>query len=70
MSKENETEIDYEKLRKALVAREFVRTSIVMTHANAATTSNIYEASPEQLINYARRSGVNIEKYRIKKDKK
>ena len=70
MAKEVDMNIDYEKLRKALVTRETIRSAIVLLPSNAATTNNIYSASPEQLINFARRAGINIEKYRIKDKKK
>ncbi|SDJ04444.1 hypothetical protein SAMN04487760_10225 [Lachnospiraceae bacterium G41] len=70
MAKEVDMNIDYEKLRKALVARETLRTAIVLLPSNVSTTNNIYSASPEQLINFARRAGINIEKFRIKDKKK
>ena len=70
MAKEVDMNIDYEKLRKALVTRETLRTAIVLLPSNVSTTNNIYSASPEQLINFARRAGINIEKFRIKDKKK
>lgn len=70
MANETEMNIDYEKLRKALVAREYARTAIVPLPSNVSTTNNIYSANPEQLINFARRAGINIQKFRIKEKKK
>ena len=70
MANETEMNIDYEKLRKALVAREYARTAIVPLPSNISTTNNIYSANPEQLLNYARRAGINVQKFRIKEKKK
>ena len=70
MANETEMNIDYEKLRKALVAREYARTAIVPLPSNVSTTNNIYSANPEQLLNYARRAGINVQKFRIKAKKK
>ena len=70
MAKEVDMNIDYEKLRKALVAREYARTAIVPLPSNVSTTNNIYSANPEQLLNYARRAGINVQKFRIKEKKK
>ncbi|MBQ2183920.1 MAG: hypothetical protein II399_04725 [Lachnospiraceae bacterium] len=70
MANETEMNIDYEKLRKALVAREYARTAIVPLPSNVSTTNNIYSANPEQLLNYARRAGINVQKFRIKEKKK
>lgn len=70
MDNETEMNIDYEKLRKALVAREYARTAIVPLPSNVSTTNNIYSANPEQLLNYARRAGINVQKFRIKGKKK
>ena len=70
MANETEMNIDYEKLRKALVAREYARTAIVPLPSNVSTTNNIYSANPEQLLNYVRRAGINFHKFRIKEKKK
>ena len=70
MATEADMNIDYEKLRKALIAREYARTAIIPLPSNVSTTNNIYSANPEQLINFARRAGINIEKFRIKEKKK
>ena len=70
MATEADMNIDYEKLRKALVAREYARTAIIPLPSNVSTTNNIYSANPDQLINFARRAGINIEKFRIKEKKK
>ena len=70
MANETDMNIDYEKLRKALVAREYARTAIVPLPSNVSTTNNIYSANPEQLLNYARRAGINVQKFRIKAKKK
>ncbi|MBR6383543.1 MAG: hypothetical protein IKS56_06115 [Lachnospiraceae bacterium] len=70
MANETEMNIDYEKLRKALVAREYARTALVPLPSNVSTTNNIYSANPEQLLNYARRAGINVQKFRIKEKKK
>ena len=70
MANETEMNIDYEKLRKALVAREYARTAIVPLPSNVSTTNNIYSANPEQLLNYARRAEINVQKFRIKEKKK
>ena len=45
MANETELNIDYEKLRKALVAREYARSALMPLPSSAATTSNIYSAS-------------------------
>ena len=70
MATEADMNIDYEKLRKALVAREYARTAIIPLPSNVSTTNNLYSAHPEQRINFARRAGINIEKFRIKEKKK
>ena len=70
MANETDMNIDYEKLRRALVAREYARTAIVPLPSNVSTTNNIYSANPEQLLNYARRAGINVQKFRIKEKKK
>ena len=70
MANETEMNIDYEKLRKALVAREYARTALVPLPSNVSTTNNIYSANPEQLLNFARRAGINVQKFRIKEKKK
>ena len=70
MANETDMNIDYEKLRKALVAREYARTAIVPLPSNVSTTNNMYSANPEQLLNYARRAGINVQKFRIKEKKK
>ena len=58
-------DIDYEKLRKAIVAREFATSFIVPTFSNVGNTANANAANPEQLLRIARRYGINVEKYRI-----
>ena len=70
MANETEMNIDYEKLRKALVAREYARTALAPLPSNVSTTNNIYSANPEQLLNFARRAGINVQKFRIKEKKK
>ena len=70
MANETEMNIDYEKLRKALVAREYARTALVPLPSNVSTTNYIYSANPEQLLNFARRAGINVQKFRIKEKKK
>ena len=42
MASEADMNIDYEKLRKALVAREYARTAIIPLPSNVSTTNNIY----------------------------
>ena len=66
MAKEDEMNIDYEKLRKKLVAREVVNGLIVGTHAKVGDCVNAYEATPEQLISIARRYNVKLDKFKIK----
>lgn len=63
--KEAELKIDYEKLRKKLVFREFLAGLISGTHAAAGDCVNAHNATPEQLITIARRRGINLEKYRV-----
>ncbi|MCR5846782.1 MAG: hypothetical protein K6G75_01510 [Lachnospiraceae bacterium] len=71
MAVEADMDIDYEKLRKAIVAREFATSFIVPTFSNVGNTANANAANPEQLLRIARRYGINVEKYRIKdKNKK
>ena len=63
--KETEMKIDYEKLRKRLVFREFLAGLIGGTHAAVGDCVNAHNATPEQLIAIARRRGINLEKYKI-----
>lgn len=63
--KETEMKIDYEKLRKRLVFREFLSGLIGGTHAPVGDCVNAHNATPEQLIAIARRRNVNLDKYRI-----
>ena len=64
--KETEMKIDYEKLRKRLILRDFL-TGLVskVTFAETVDCVNAYNATPEQLIAIARRRGINLEKYKI-----
>jgi len=64
--KEAEMNIDYEKLRKKLILRDFL-TGLVskVTFAETVDCVNAYNATPEQLIAIARRRGINLEKYRV-----
>lgn len=64
--KETEMKINYEKLRKNLMLREFL-TGLVskVTFAETGDCVNAYNATPEQLIAIARRRGINLEKYKI-----
>ena len=60
----NDMNIDFEKLRKKLVAREFA--SGLIYRSPPENCASAVEANPEQLIKIARRYNLNIEKYRIK----
>lgn len=60
-------EIDFEKLRKTLVTRQAINAMFIDTHSATSTTTNIYDATPEQLINYARRAGINLDKFKLNK---
>ena len=63
--KETEMKIDYERLRKKLVFRDFLAGLIGGTHASVGDCVNAHNATPEQLIAIARRRGINLEKYKI-----
>ena len=64
--KETEMKINYEKLRKNLMLREFL-TGLVskVKFSEVGDCVNAYNATPEQLIAIARRRGINLEKYKI-----
>lgn len=66
MVKEAEVNIDYEKLRKKLVFKEFITALITRTHGDLGNCVNAQDATPEQLIAIARRYNVNLDKYKIK----
>lgn len=64
--KETDMNIDYEKLRKRLILREFLIGLVSkVTFAEVGDCVNAYNATPEQLIAIARRRDINLEKYRI-----
>ena len=65
MAKEADMNIDYEKLRKKLVFKEFITGLITKTHGDFGNCVNAYNATPEQLISIARRYNVNLDKYKI-----
>jgi len=56
--------IDFDKLRKKLVSREFVTGLITGTFSDAGNCINAYEANPEQLIAMARRYNINLDNYK------
>lgn len=58
--------IDYEKLRKKLVASNFAE-SFMNRGIGMENSVNAYNANPEQLLSIAKRMGINIEDYIIKK---
>lgn len=57
--------IDYEKLRKKLVALEFAE-GLMNRGIGAENCVNAYNATQEQLLSIARRAGINLDKYKIK----
>ena len=63
--KEIEINIDYEKLRKRLAFRDFLAGLIGGTHAAVGDCANVHNATPEQLLEIARRRGINLERYRV-----
>lgn len=63
--KETEMKIDYERLRKKLVFRDFLAGLIGGTHAAVRDCADVHNATPEELIAIARRRGINLEKYKI-----
>ncbi len=65
MAKEADMNIDYEKLRKKLVSKEFMTGLITGTHGDFGNCVNAYNATPEQLISIARRYNINIDQYKI-----
>ena len=65
MMKETDMNIDYEKLRKKLVSREFITGLITGTHAQVGNCVNAHNATPEQLLAMARRHGINLDRYKI-----
>jgi hypothetical protein len=64
--KETETNIDYEKLRKKLVFRDFLAGLIGGTHAQVGNCVNVHNATPEELIAIAKRRNINLDKYKTK----
>lgn len=66
MSNEIDFNIDYEKLRKKLVFREFLSSLIVDTHASFGNCVNASEATPEQLVSMAKRYNINLNKFKKK----
>lgn len=65
MAKEADMNIDYEKLRKKLVSKEFMTGLITRTHGDLGNCVNAYNATPEQLISIARRYNINLDNYKI-----
>lgn len=65
MAKEADMNIDYEKLRKKLVSREFITGLVTRTHAQVGNCVNAHNATPEQLISIARRYNINLDNYKI-----
>ncbi len=65
MAKETDMNIDYEKLRKRLVAKEFAVGFMTGTHGDFGNCVNAYNATPEQLLSMARRNNINLDKYKI-----
>jgi len=66
MIQEENMDIDYEKLRKHLVRRSFIRSLFAGTPAYMSNVVNADNATPEQLLNLAKRHGVNLDKYKKK----
>lgn len=66
MIKETDMNIDYEKLRRALVAKEFATGLMTGTHGDFGNCVNAHNATPEQLMSIARRYNVNLDKYKTK----
>lgn len=66
MTIENEMNIDFEKLRRRLVARTFLTGIFTGVTSGPASCVNANEATPEQLLNLAKRHGINLEKYKIR----
>ena len=66
MNTNDELNYDFEKLRKKLLRREFLKFFLIGTPGQLGNTCNVDEATPEQLLRYAKRFGVNAERYKIK----
>lgn len=66
MSNIDEMNIDFEKLRKALFSNQFAE-SFMARGIGMENSVNSFNANPEQLLSMARRKGINIEDYKLKK---
>lgn len=66
MTPDTEMNIDFERLRKKLVAQSFASGFTTVSVGNIENCSAAYDATPEQLIAMAKRNGINLDKYKIK----
>lgn len=62
----SEPKYDYEKIRKALVAREFTSGLFTGAPARVMDCTHAYEADETQLLNIARRHGLKLENFILK----
>ena len=67
MAKEIDMDIDYEKLRKKLVTREFITAFFIPSHAKFGNCVNANDATPEELITIARRYNINLDNFKTTK---
>ncbi len=67
MASEPDMNIDYEKLRKAIMAREFTFGFFTGAPAKVVRCAGASDATPELLLSMARRYNIKLDRYRIKK---
>lgn len=63
---DDEMDIDFEKLRKAVFSSQ-IDESFLTRGIGIENSVNSYNANPEQLLSIARRLGINISDYKLKK---
>lgn len=66
MYTESDRNIDYEKLRKKLIRREFLSALITQAPAGVNRTTGAIDASHEELIAKAVEHGINLDRYKCK----
>lgn len=66
MYSDDEMNYDFERLRTALFSKRFAD-SILTGGIGFENSVNSYNANPEQLLSMARRQGINLDKYKLKK---
>lgn len=62
--KEEEMNIDFDKLRQVLSRREFATGMITNSPGETFSATHIHDETPEQLLERAKKHGINLEHYK------